>query len=157
MASMSRFVDATGVDAASIANCYAMAENVFAVTHSAGLSARTFAEADAVSCGPPIPGVDLKIVGGEVHVRSPYSLSRYEGGQRIADPEGFYPTGDVGEIVDGELYILGRTRDVMISRAARSSSATWTTKSEGWFREAPAGSRRCRCPTSSSAPTSRSA
>jgi acyl-CoA synthetase (AMP-forming)/AMP-acid ligase II len=112
--SMTKFVDATGVDAAGIANCYAMAENIFAVTQSAGLSTRRFAGVDAVSCGPAIPGVDLKIAEGEVWVRSRYSLRHYEGGESIVDEQGYYPTGDMGELVDGQLYILGRKRDVMI-------------------------------------------
>jgi acyl-CoA synthetase (AMP-forming)/AMP-acid ligase II len=112
--SMRKFTDATRVDETNLSNCYAMAENIFAVTQSTGLSTRRFGNVEAVSCGPAIPGVSMKIVDGEVWVRSPYSLRAYEGGQAIIDDEGFYPTGDVGEVVDDQLYILGRKRDVMI-------------------------------------------
>jgi acyl-CoA synthetase (AMP-forming)/AMP-acid ligase II len=112
--SMKRFASAIDADERRIDNCYAMAENIFAVTQSAGLAIQRFGEADAVSCGPAIPGVSLRVVEGEVWVRSAYSLDRYEGGQPIVDEDGFYPTGDLGEIVDGQLYVLGRKRDVMI-------------------------------------------
>jgi acyl-CoA synthetase (AMP-forming)/AMP-acid ligase II len=112
--SMRKFTDAARVDEANLSNCYAMAENIFAVTQSTGLSTRRFGNIEAVSCGPAIPGVSVKTVDGEVWVRSPYSLRAYEGGQAIVDDEGYYPTGDVGEVVDDQLYILGRKRDVMI-------------------------------------------
>ena len=112
--SMRKFASAIDADERRLDNCYAMAENIFAVTQSSGLRTQRFGDADVVSCGTAIPGVSLKVVAGEVWVRSAYSLDRYEGGQSIVDDDGFYPTGDLGELVDGQLYILGRKRDVMI-------------------------------------------
>ncbi|HEY5238475.1 MAG TPA: hypothetical protein VIJ62_08860 [Rhizomicrobium sp.] len=44
-------------------------------------------------------------------MRSPTSLKAYLGGANIADDDGFYPTG---EVADGELYVTGRKRDLMI-------------------------------------------
>lgn len=112
--SMKRFIDATGTEPSKISNCYAMAENIFAVTLSEGLETRSFDGAESVSCGRAIPGVELKLGDGEIWVRSAYSLKQYEGGEPIFDAEGYYPTGDLGEIVDGQLFVLGRKRDVMI-------------------------------------------
>jgi acyl-CoA synthetase (AMP-forming)/AMP-acid ligase II len=114
LGTVEHFLEATRASPDTVSNCYAMAENIFAVTQSVGLSARDFAGSSVVSCGAPIPGVDVKVVEGEVWVRSAYSLRNYEGGASITDAEGYYPTGDVGELIDGQLYILGRTRDVMI-------------------------------------------
>ena len=109
-----KFMQHVGAAPASFGCCYAMAENVFAVTLREGLHTRTVNSVEVVSCGAPIPGVEVKIVDGEVWVRSPASLRHYVGGQDIRDPEGFYPTGDLGALIDGELHISGRKLDLMI-------------------------------------------
>jgi hypothetical protein len=66
-----------------------------------------------VSCGRSVRGVDVRVVGDEVWVRSPYSLAGYLDGERITDTDGFYPTGDLGALVDGELVITGRRNDLV--------------------------------------------
>lgn len=114
MDSLARFMEKTKTEPTRLANCYAMAENVFAVTHRSGLRCEKINQAAVVSCGKPIPGVSVKIVDGEVFVRSPYSLKSYESGAPIIDEDGFYPTGDIGEMIDGELFLCGRKRDIMI-------------------------------------------
>jgi acyl-CoA synthetase (AMP-forming)/AMP-acid ligase II len=111
---MQRFADVARAEETRIANCYAMAENVFAVTQSEGISSVKLGNTEVVSCGKPIPGVALKIIDGEVWVHSNYSLTTYEGGQSVADADGYFPTGDIGELIDGQLYLIGRKRDVMI-------------------------------------------
>jgi len=70
------------------------------------------------SVGPAAAGVDLKLgPGGEVCVRSDYLMDGY-----FDDPEataealrdGWYHTGDVGELDDeGYLSIVGRVRDII--------------------------------------------
>ena len=79
-----------------------------------------------VSVGRPLREVSLRITGdggapdgrvGEVTVRAPFLFSGYH-----HDPEttarklrdGWYHTGDVGFLRDGELYLLGRTDDLVI-------------------------------------------
>jgi acyl-CoA synthetase (AMP-forming)/AMP-acid ligase II len=109
-----RFLEATGTPASAFAACYAMAENIFAVTQSAGLASTTIDGVEVVSCGKPIPGVELKIVEDEIWVRSPTALESYLGGDSIIDADGFYPTGDLGQVVDGQLHVTGRKRDLMI-------------------------------------------
>jgi acyl-CoA synthetase (AMP-forming)/AMP-acid ligase II/lysophospholipase L1-like esterase len=111
-ATLERFIEQTGAGPATISTCYGMAENVFAVTQSAGM--RIFEESGRrhVSCGPSIPGTEIREVAGELFVRSPYSLQAYEGGDDIRDDDGFYPTGDLGFIHDGEVVVTGRKQDL---------------------------------------------
>jgi len=113
-ATAARFLTATGTPAESFVPCYAMAENIFAVTFRNGLQTRRVDNILAVSCGVPIQDVEIKIRDGEIFVRSPTSLTAYLGGDDIRDADGFYPTGDLGEIVDGELYVTGRKQDLLI-------------------------------------------
>ncbi len=91
-----------------------MAENVFAVSIRRGVEVREIDGAQVVSCGPAVANVDLKEVDGEIWVRSPASLNAYMGGSDIRDADGFYPTGDLGSIIGGELFITGRKQDLLI-------------------------------------------
>jgi hypothetical protein len=91
-----------------------MAENVFAVSLRRGLATHEIDEAEVVSCGGAIQNVAIKEVDGQIWVRSPASLTAYLGGDDIRDEDGFYPTGDLGRIIDGELYITGRKQDLII-------------------------------------------
>ncbi|BBX47784.1 hypothetical protein GCM10009641_88160 [Mycobacterium cookii] len=113
-ATAEKFLKASGAPAETFHPCYAMAENIFAVSIGAGCRTAQIDGVDVVSCGTPIPGVELKIVEGEIWVRSPTSLLRYVGGDDIRDAEGFYPTGDLGLVIDGELYVSGRKHDLLI-------------------------------------------
>lgn len=110
----SRFCAHIGADPAHFAPCYAMAENLFAVTFGQGFETRVVDDAEVVSCGRPIPGVSVKTVDGEIWVRSAYSLHGYLGAEDIRDADGYYPTGDMGALRDGELYVSGRKGDVLI-------------------------------------------
>ena len=109
-----KFCAHIGADPSTFAPCYAMAENLFAVTLGAGYATRVIEGADVVSCGRAIPGVQIRIVAGEIWVRSPTSLAHYLGGEDIRDADGYYPTGDMGALLDGELYVSGRKGDVLI-------------------------------------------
>lgn len=113
-ATVRRFCAAHDLPHDRFAACYAMAENVFAVSLGRGLTERTIDGVAVVSCGPPIPGVEAKIVDGEIWVKSPASIDRYLDGDDIRDADGFYPTGDVGALIDGAIYVSGRRRDVLI-------------------------------------------
>jgi acyl-CoA synthetase (AMP-forming)/AMP-acid ligase II len=109
-----RFLHSIEASEENFAPCYAMAENIFAVTIRPGLQVRRIEQSDVVSCGKPIAGVRLKILEGEIWVSSPTALERYIGGEDIRDRDGFYPTGDLGLIEDGELYVIGRKQDLLI-------------------------------------------
>jgi hypothetical protein len=110
---LERFRAATGAGPETLCACYAMAENVFAMTQSRGLETLEWEGRRLVSCGRPIPGTDVKIADGEIWVRSPHSLQAYAGGGDVRDPEGYYATGDLGALVDGALAVTGRKRDLI--------------------------------------------
>ena len=112
-ATMARFAAATGTPHNHLSSCYAMAENVFAVTQRDGLHIVDLNGQPATSCGRPIANVQLKIVDGEIWVRSPASLTAYADGISITDAEGYYPSGDLGELIDEELIVMGRKHDLV--------------------------------------------
>jgi len=111
---LERFAAATRTPLAKMRACYAMAENVFAVSQSEGIATTTHNGAELVSCGRPLPGTDVKVVDGQIFVRSPVSLRSYLSGETIVDEEGFYPTGDMGILDRGELFIAGRVHDILL-------------------------------------------
>jgi acyl-CoA synthetase (AMP-forming)/AMP-acid ligase II len=80
-----------------------------------------------VSCGQPIEGTEIKIMdgekvlperaAGEIAVRGNSMLSEYYRRPEItadAIRDGWYFTGDMGYIAEGELYITGRKKDLII-------------------------------------------
>jgi acyl-CoA synthetase (AMP-forming)/AMP-acid ligase II len=91
-----------------------------------------------VGCGPPVAGTDIAIVDpvsgmrrspnavGEIWVRSESVASGYHGQDahlsdcfhaQIENEEGlFLRTGDLGFIHDGELFVTGRMKDLIVVR-----------------------------------------
>jgi acyl-CoA synthetase (AMP-forming)/AMP-acid ligase II len=69
------------------------------------------------SVGVPQPGVEVKLVDGEVCLRSPFLMDGYfDDPAATADAlrDGWYHTGDLGAIDDeGYVSIVGRARDVI--------------------------------------------
>jgi O-succinylbenzoic acid--CoA ligase len=70
-----------------------------------------------LGAGPPLPGVELRIVEKRVHVRGSQLFSGYWGESGPAlDPEGWLVTGDLGRLdASGNLHVLGRTSDLIIT------------------------------------------
>jgi fatty-acyl-CoA synthase len=79
-----------------------------------------------VSCGRPMPGVDVRIMGpegrrepervvGEIQVRCPTLMTGYVGSGG-ADPfeDGWLRTRDLGYLGQGELYVTGRAKDLLV-------------------------------------------
>ncbi|MBI1171839.1 AMP-binding protein [bacterium] len=61
------------------------------------------------SVGSPYPGVELRIEAGEVWVKSPYLFEAYAGDPGAARwSDGWLSFGEMGEMRDGNLYLLGR-------------------------------------------------
>jgi malonyl-CoA/methylmalonyl-CoA synthetase len=77
----------------------------------------------AGSVGYPLPGVELRIDGGEtgvIQIKGPSVFSAYwrmpEKTAEEFTPDGFFITGDVGRTdPDGRLWISGRAKDLIIS------------------------------------------
>jgi acyl-CoA synthetase (AMP-forming)/AMP-acid ligase II len=139
-----------GVRADQLSVCYAMAENVFAVTqttlghppivdwidrdmltsHQQAVSCAPehISAVACVSCGRPIAGVQVRITDsrgqplderqvGEINIRGDSLMDGY---YRRADltpfsADGWYLTGDMGYIANGEVYLVGRSKDIIIN------------------------------------------
>jgi fatty-acyl-CoA synthase len=77
-----------------------------------------------VSSGAPVPGVELLVAGaegpvperhvGEILLRTPSMMRGYVGGGEDPIVDGWLHTGDRGYLADGELYVTGRIKDVVI-------------------------------------------
>nr|UXE45712.1 4-hydroxyphenylalkanoate adenylyltransferase [uncultured bacterium] len=87
---------------------------------------------ELVSVGAPIPGMEIQIRGeagedlpeghqGRIHVRGPSVMRGYfdapEASAR-ALTDGWLDTGDLGVVREGELFLTGRTKDLIIIRGA---------------------------------------
>ncbi len=131
-----------GITPERLACCYGMAEVVFAATQTPpGRAPRTLSlDAEALetgrraaparagrrarallSCGPPLPGVRLRIdapegSAGEILVKSPTRMSGYHADAPDAGAlaGGWRRTGDVGLIDGGELFVCGRIKELLI-------------------------------------------
>lgn len=79
------------------------------------------------SVGKPVPGMEAKIApSGELLLRgvvvSPGYLSEDENATSF-DDEGWFATGDLGEIDDdGYIYITGRTKDLLVTAGGKNVS-----------------------------------
>lgn len=66
--------------------------------------------------GMPLDNVEVKIVQGEIYLRCPMLMRAYRDEQDVATHDGWYPTGDMGELdVSGKLSVHGRQSDMIIT------------------------------------------
>ncbi len=133
-----------GLDERSVLPSYGMAEATLAITFwdieeklrtdrvSVGAMRAGTAEPgtgmELVACGKPFPGHEIKIAGqsgvgleerrvGEIWVRGPSVTQGYYGDAEAtaaAYHDGWLKTGDLGYQADGQLYICGRAKDLII-------------------------------------------
>ncbi|MUM19260.1 MULTISPECIES: AMP-binding protein [unclassified Mycobacteroides] len=121
-----------GMRADALVPCYGMAETVLATTVALQpLRTRNSPEdgVPAVSCGRVIDGLKLRIVRpggalvsdgavGDIHVSGPSVMQGYltpDGGVTV--PEGgWHDTGDRGFLAEGELFVVGRRKEMLIVR-----------------------------------------
>ncbi len=69
---------------------------------------------DAVCVGPATPGVELRIVAGEILVRSRQLLTGYLG-ETAAIADGWLQTGDLGRLdTKGWLWVIGRRGELIL-------------------------------------------
>jgi fatty-acyl-CoA synthase len=120
-----------GLRPEALAACYALAENTFAVA-SGGIGAPLATESRdgrvQVSSGRVLPGVKLRIQdpagkalaegeAGEIVIAAPCLFSGYVGNPEetaAALSGGWFRTGDLGYLRQGELYVVGRIKDTII-------------------------------------------
>jgi len=145
---LARFKD-YGFREQALTTCYAMAENVFAVTQGGITSPVIYDDIDRetfqmerkavpavegkpsirmVSAGKPIRNVDVRIVDpegntlperqvGEIALMSDSMLTGYYHREDVTEEafiDGWFLTGDYGYLADGEVYISGRKKDLII-------------------------------------------
>ena len=137
-----------GLKPEALATCYAMAENVFAVTQGGIEAPVTVDEVDRraligekvarpavegetvkmLSAGRPLPNVRVRVLDeqrrdvptrqvGELALHSDCMLSGYYNRPDLSERafhDGWYLTGDLGYVVDGEVYVTGRMKDLII-------------------------------------------
>jgi O-succinylbenzoic acid--CoA ligase len=66
--------------------------------------------------GVPLDGVEVRIEpDGEIHLRAPMLLRAYRDGSDPKLPDGWFPTGDLGEVADGRLWVHGRRGELIIT------------------------------------------
>lgn len=80
-----------------------------------------------VGCGPTIPGTKIQVIDsagqplpertvGELVVRSDCMLTEYYRRPDLQPfTEGWYHTGDIGYLAEGEVYVIGRSKDLIIN------------------------------------------
>jgi acyl-CoA synthetase (AMP-forming)/AMP-acid ligase II len=139
-----------GLPPGALATCYAMAENVFAVTQGGIEAPVTVDEVDRpalisdriarpaqaglaetiklLSAGRPLANTQVRVVDeqrqdlperrvGEIALRSNCMLSGYYNRPDLSAQvfyDGWYLTGDLGYLAEGELYVTGRKKDLII-------------------------------------------
>ena len=126
-----------GLAEASLAVTFSSLRRPFRSTHfdrdalvRDGVARRTDDGLALVSVGPPLPGFDLHIADEEGHrlgegllgrlwVRGPSLMQGYHAmpdATSGALRAGWLDTGDTGFLLDGELYLFGRAKDVIVLR-----------------------------------------
>lgn len=107
--------------------------NGYGVTECSPTIAQTLVESprNDTSIGPPFPGVEIKLMGperqpvpageaGELWVRGPNVMKGYyrapEETAAAINPEGWFNTRDLARLEDGNLFIIGRTKDLIVHR-----------------------------------------
>jgi acyl-CoA synthetase (AMP-forming)/AMP-acid ligase II len=100
---------------------------------------------EIVSVGTPVPGVDVEVRAGDgapagelrlgrIFVRGPSLMAGYLGdeeGTRRVLQRGWLDTGDLGFVAEGELYVHGRAKDVVVVRGANHAPEEFETALAG--------------------------
>ncbi|QQS33693.1 MAG: AMP-binding protein [Acidobacteriota bacterium] len=103
----------------------------YGLTETSGAATATYENDNRVgSVGKPMHGAEIKIEGadaegvGEVLIRGPMVFSGYyQNPEATADSftaDGWFRSGDLGKLVDGHLYIVGRAKDVIVLSSGKN-------------------------------------
>lgn len=95
--------------------CYGLAEATVFVTSAGdeGATTTTFDGEPRVSVGRPY-GQRIRIVDQEIQVSGPNLADGYWGRDDVLAPDGWLRTGDLGFVHEGQLYVTGRRKDLII-------------------------------------------
>ncbi|MEV0029621.1 long-chain-fatty acid--ACP ligase MbtM [Nocardia sp. NPDC050793] len=142
---LSRFCDEMarfGFDARAVAPSYGLAEATCAVSAPHPMSGLTVDRIEivesgaarplaAAALGPALPGMEIRVVPraagdlevtgrdvGDIEIRGHTMMSGYRESAPI-DPADWFPTGDIGYLHEGQLYVCGRSKE-MITIAGRN-------------------------------------
>lgn len=122
-----------GFDGAAFQPVYGMAENALAATFpraGARWSSHQAGDVEIVSVGTPLAGVTVAVVDdhglplpegttGQIRIQSPSLMQGYfrnEEATAAILEGGWLRTGDLGFVRDGELYVTGRAKELIIKR-----------------------------------------
>ena len=97
----------------------------YGLTETSGAATATYENDNRVgSVGKPMQGIEIKINEpdkdgvGEVFIKGPMVFKGYyqnpEANAEAFTDDGFFRSGDLGKLVDGHLYIVGRGKDVIV-------------------------------------------
>jgi O-succinylbenzoic acid--CoA ligase len=101
------------------------------VVHTYGM---TESGGGVVYDGIPLDGVEMRVVDGEIQLRSPTLLRAYRDGTDPRTADGWYPTGDLGSLdAEGVLHVDGRREELIIT----GGENVWPGAVEALLREAP--------------------
>ncbi|MEV1330437.1 AMP-binding protein [Micromonospora costi] len=112
-----------------------------------------------VSCGATIPGLTVRITDdsgreiregevGAIHVRGTSVMAGYLTSDGVdAPPGGWHDTGDLGLRHDGELYVVGRRKEMLIVRGRNLPPYDVEAVIEQHHHVGPGGSVVFSCPT----------
>src|ERR1700754_461086 len=150
-----------GLRASSLTPCYGMAEASLAVTfkpsdtlfNTLGVDPERLAldgiavpgTKELVSVGRPLTDMDVEIRDdagmplpsgrvGHIFVRGPSIMAGYFGRSDLTDQalhNGWLDSGDLGFIYDGELYVCGRHKDVIVVRGANHAAEDFESALDG--------------------------
>jgi fatty-acyl-CoA synthase len=115
---------ANGFDARALMPVYGLSEASLAVTFTpAARGARTLQRGarELASVGTPLPGVEVRVDEGRILVRGPSIMRGYFGNDEATKAvlrDGWLDTGDLGFIEEGELFVAGRAKDIIVLRGA---------------------------------------
>jgi acyl-CoA synthetase (AMP-forming)/AMP-acid ligase II len=76
---------------------------------------------ELASVGAPLPGIDVEVRDGRIFVRGPSVMREYFGNPEATKTTlngGWLDTGDLGFVEQGELFVTGRAKDVIIVNGA---------------------------------------
>lgn len=104
---------------------------------------QTVAQVGLPGSGAPLPGVEVRIVAGEIQVRGDTVMQGYLGMRRTDEPwteDGWLRTGDLGSFArDGQIVVRGRMDDVIVTGGENVAPQ----EVEAWLQSVPGVTAAC--------------